>query len=58
MKLFKRFYHITVTNQAGKVVSETEEYSGYATSEEMMMLRREHPGCTVEAEFKEFEVTE
>lgn len=54
--MWKRFYEITVTDQQGKVVYRGEEYSGYATSEELRYLDREYPGCTVEAEFKEYEL--
>ena len=53
MQMVKRFYEITVTSPQGKVLRTAEEYSGYATSEEIMYLRREYPDCTVEAEFKE-----
>jgi hypothetical protein len=53
MQMVKRFYEITVTSLQGKVLRTAEEYSGYATSEEMMYLRREYPDCQVEAEFKE-----
>jgi hypothetical protein len=53
MQMVKRFYEITVTSPQGKVLRTAEEYSGYATSEEMMYLRREYPDCQVEAEFKE-----
>ena len=56
MQMVKRFYEITVTSPEGKVLRTAEEYSGYATSEEMMYLRREYPDCKVEAEFKEFEI--
>ena len=58
MTLFKRFYEITVTNKAGKVVHKGEEYSGYSTSEELMYLDREYPNCTVEAVYKEEEIHE
>lgn len=56
--MWKRFYEITVTNKAGEVVHRGEEYSGYATSEELRYLDREYPDCTVEAEFKEEELHE
>ena len=56
MKMWKRFYEITVTNKAGNVVHKGEEYSGYSTSEELMYLDRKYPDCKVEAEFKEFEI--
>ena len=58
MTLFKRFYEITVTNKAGKVVHKGEEYSGYSTSEELMYLDRKYPNCTVEAVYKEEEIHE
>ena len=56
MKMWKRFYEITVTSLEGKVLHTAEEYSGYSASEEIMYLKRNYPGCTVEAEFKEFEI--
>lgn len=54
--MWKRFYQITVTDQQGNVVHTGEEYSGYATSEELRYLDREYPNCTVEAVFKEEEL--
>jgi len=53
MQMVKRFYEITVTSNQGKVLHTTEEYSGYATSEEMMYLKKQYPYAKVEAEFKE-----
>jgi hypothetical protein len=57
MEMFKRFYEITITSPDGTLLDTREEYSGYATSEEIMYLKREYPGCTVEAEFKELKVS-
>jgi len=54
--MWKRFYKITVTNEAGVVVHKGEEYSGYATSEELLYLDRKYPNCKVEAEFIEHEL--
>lgn len=56
MKMYKRYYHITVTDSDGKLVYETEEYSGYSTDEEMRYLRRTYPNHRVYAEFKEEEL--
>lgn len=56
MKMWKRFYEITVTSPEGKLLHKSEEYSGYSTSEELMYLDRQYPACKVEAEFKEFEI--
>jgi len=54
--MWKRCYQITVTNKAGEILYKGEEYSGYATSEELMYLDRKYPDCIVEAEFKELEL--
>ncbi len=54
--MWKRFYKITVTNEAGVVVHKGEEYSGYSTSEELRYLDRKYPNCKVEAEFIEYEL--
>ena len=58
MKMWKRFYEITVTSPEGKLLHKSEEYSGYSTSEELMYLDREYPNCTVEAVYKEEEIHE
>ena len=55
MKLYKRFYLITVTDTSGKILRTQEEYSGASTSEEMMYLKREYPGRKVDCEYFEVE---
>tara|TARA_B110000971_G_scaffold51708_1_gene52390 strand:+ start:706 stop:957 length:252 start_codon:yes stop_codon:yes gene_type:complete len=55
MKLYKRFYLITVTDTSGKILRTQEEYSGASTSEEMMYLKREYPGRRVDCEYFEVE---
>ena len=57
MKMWKRFYEITVTSPKGKLLHKSEEYSGYSTSEELMYLDRKYPDCKVEAEFKELQIS-
>ncbi len=51
MKLYQRYYLITVTNKKGKVVHTAKELSGHSVMEEMMMLGNEYPNCEVSYEF-------
>ena len=56
MKLYKRYYLITVTDKSGKIVHEREEFSGHNASEEMMMLGKEYPNCEITTVLKMEEV--
>ena len=56
MKLYKRYYLITVTDKSGKIVREAEEFNGNDASEEVMMLGKEYPNCEIATVLKMEEV--
>lgn len=56
MKMYKRYYLITVTDKKGKVVHTQEEFSGNSASEEMMMLSKEFPGHEITSKFFQEEI--